>query len=268
MSKRFMAMLAVTLLAFISSTVVLQSKTIEEPHIIPFGTQLLEENKAEEQFITVSYITNRNDNVEISYIDAGIFQLSSINNNDYVYFSSLNTNGNLLMETYQYYELHTAKFKVEENMFELLKDLEEATAVFSNGEKKTFPLNVAVLEKNDGIPFTVKQQHEIVDEGAHTTFIVRKEATIESIESTFPLENIHIYIGETPLTLPHNTAKGENLSIRTSSNYRLWPSMYTDIILRGTLDTGEPFVENLKFYMEDPPSEKWVENFVQEMGDR
>lgn len=265
-----MAMLAVTLLVFISSTVVLHSKTIEEPLIIPFGTQVLQEGKEQEQeqFITVSYLTNRNENVKIPYINAGILQLSSINDKNDGQFNPLITKADTKMETYQYYELHTAQFKVEENMFELLKDLNEATAVFSNGYMQTFPLNVAVLEKYNGKPFTVKQQHELVEDGALTTFTVREVATIESIESTFPLENIGIYKDEMPLTLPYNTEKGENLSIRTSSNYSFWPSMYTDIILRGKLDTGEPFVENLRFYMDNPPSEQWIENFVQEMGDR
>ncbi|MER2120388.1 MAG: hypothetical protein ABS935_08980 [Solibacillus sp.] len=266
MSRRFMAMLAVTLLVFISSTVVLHSKTIEEPLIIPFGTQVLQEGNEEEQFITVSYLTNRNENVEIPYISAGNLQLSTIKNDGQ--FNPLNTKVDTKMETYQYYELHSVQFKVEENMFELLKDLNEVTAVFSNGNKQTFPLNVAILEKYNGKPFTVKQQHELVEEGALTTFTVKEVATIKSIESTFPLENIGIYKDEKLLTLPYNTEKGENLSIRTSSNFSFWPSMYTDIILHGTLDTGEPFLENLRFYMDNPPSEQYVENFVQEMGDR
>ena len=263
-----MAMLAVTLLIFISSTVVLHSKTIEEPLIIPFGTQILQEGNEDKQFITVSYLTNRNENLEIPYINAGILQLSPINDKNDGHFNPFNTKVNTKMETYQYYELHTAQFKVEENMFELLQDLNEATAVFSNGYTQSFPLNVAVLEKYNGKPFTVKQQHELVEDGALTTFTVKEVATIESIESTFPLENIDIYKDEMPLTVPYNTEQGENLSIRTTSTYNFWQSMYTDIILRGTLDTGEPFVENLRFYMNNAPSEQWVENFVQKMGDR
>lgn len=265
-----MAMLAVTLLVFISSTVVLHSKTIEEPFIIPFDSQVLLEGSEEEQFITVSYITNRNEDVGIPYIKAGILQLqlSSLNENNDLYFNPINTKVDTKMETYQYYDLHTAQFKVEENMFELLLDLDEATAVFSNGYKQTFPLNVAVMEKYNGKPLTVKQHHELVEDGALTTFTVREIATFESIESTFPLENIDIYKDGRPLALPYTTEKGENLSIRTSSNYRFWPSMYTDIILRGTLDTGKPFAGNLRFFMDNPPSEQWIENFVQKMGDR
>lgn len=270
MSRRFMAMLAVTLLVFISSTVVLHSKTIEEPLIIPFGTQVMQEGKGkeQEQFITVSYLTNRNENVEISYINAGILQLSSLNDKNEGNFNPINAKVDTKMETYQYYELHTAQFKVKENMFELLKDLNEATAVFSNGYIHTFPLNVEVLEKYNGKPFTVKQQHELVEDGALTTFTVREMATIESIETTFPLEKIDLYKDEKQLTLPYNTEKGENLSIRTSSKFSFWQSMYTDVLLRGKFDTGEPFVEKLRFYMDNPPSEQWVENFVQEMGDR
>ena len=55
MSKRFILMLAVTFIIFTTSSVILLQKEIEEPIILPIGTQAL--HMEEESFINMSYVT-------------------------------------------------------------------------------------------------------------------------------------------------------------------------------------------------------------------
>lgn len=267
MSKRFIAMLAVTFIVFISSSIVLLNKKIEEPIIIPIGTQVL--LKGEESFIRLSYVANRNEDIEISYIHVGDLQLVPY---EKPYHFSINTETeerDSLIQSYPYYNLHSVEFKVNESEYSTLTAAtnKNSTAFFSNGVIKEFPLKVEVLTNNKEYLFIGVQTRKTADGESNTIFTITEAVTIEEMETLFPLANIKLFKEDKQLTLPYNTEKGETLTIRISPNYQIWNSKYQQAILRGKFANGETFTEEIKFYIADTPSNKWIKDFVREERD-
>ncbi|MBD8033997.1 hypothetical protein [Solibacillus merdavium] len=268
MSKRFILMLAVTFIIFTTSSVILLQKEIEEPIILPIGTQAL--HMEEESFINMSYVTNHNEDIELKSIQVGELELVPYTK---PYHFSVNTEteeSDSLIQSYPYYDLHSVEFKVNENEYSALTAAsnKNATAFFSNGVKQEFPLKLEVLTKKKEYLFVGVQSSDTAEGESETIFTITEAGTIEEIETVFPLANIKLYKEDKQMTLPYNTEKGEKLSIRISPNYRIWDSRYKNIIVHGTFATGEPFTEGIAQYIYELPPKKWMNDFVMEARDR
>ena len=267
MSKRFILMLAVTFIIFTTSSVIILQKEIEKPIILPIGTQAL--HMEEESFINMSYVTNRNEEIELESIQVGEMKLVPYKKPHHFSINPATDVRDSLIQSYPYYDLHSVEFKVNENNYSTLTAAsnKNATAYFSNGVKQEFPLKVEVLTKNKEYLLVGVQSSETADGESETIFTITEAGTIEKIETVFPLANIKLYKEDKQLTLPYNTEKGEKLSIHISPNYRIWDSRYKNIIVHGTFATGEPFTEGIAQYIYELPPEKWINDFVMEARD-
>ena len=271
MSKRFIAMLAVTFIVFISSSIILLNKEIAEPIILPIGTQVL--HKEEDNFIRFSYVTNSKEDIDVEFIRVGEMQFVPVfedNDSDYFFFDIENEERDSIIQSYQYYDLHSVQFKVIEKQLSTLMDAsnKNATAFFSNGVVQEFPLKMEVLTNLKEYLFVKVQTRENQYGELDTIFTITEDGTIEEVETAFPSAEIKLFKEDKQLTLPYNTQKGETLSIRTSPSYRIWGSIYQNAILHGRFATGEPFIEEIEQHLSELPPEKWVNDFVVEERDK
>ncbi|MBD8035899.1 hypothetical protein H9635_04040 [Solibacillus sp. A46] len=266
MSKRFMMMLAVTFIVFISSSIILLNKKIAEPIIIPTETQYL--LKGEEDFIRISYVTNRNEDIDLKSIQVGDIKLLPGNEKTNPFFFTEIEEKDSFLQSYQYYDLHSVEFRVSENKYSTVTAAsnQTATAFFSNGVIQQFPLKVENITKKKEYLFVSVQSRETIDSGSETIFTITEAGTIEEMETVFPSADIKLFKEGKPLTLPYNTQKGEKLSIQISPNYRIWDSVYQNAILHGKFESREQFTQEIELYIAETPPEKWIEDFVVEKG--
>lgn len=269
MSKRFIAMLAVMFIVFISSSMIVLNKEIAEPIILPIGTQVL--HKGEDNYIRLSYITNSSEDIYLKSIQVGDMKLVPEHENPYyLNFKNDTEEKDSVIESYQFYDLHSVEFKIFENELNILLDAsnKNATAFFSNGVIKEFTLKVELLAEKKGNLFLGVQTSQTTAGGSDTIFTITEAGTIEEVEAVFPSAEIKLFKEDKQLTLPYTTQKGETLSIRTSPNYRIWNSRIQNAIIHGRLATGEPFIEEIEQHLPDLPPEKWVNDFVVEVRDK
>ena len=268
MSKRFILMLAVTFIIFTTSSVILLQKEIEEPIILPISTQAL--YMEEESFINVSYVTNHNEDIELTSIQVGEMELVPYKKPYHFSAKTKTEERDSLIQSYPYYDLHSVEFKVNENEYSTLTAAsnKNATAFFSNGVIQQFPLKVELITNKKEDLFVKVQTTETINGESETIFTITEAGTIEEIETVFQLANIKLYKEDKHLTLPYNTQKGETLSIRISQNYRIWDSRYKNTIVHGTFANGEPFTEGIEQFIYELPPEKWINDFVVEERDR
>ena len=130
MSKRFILMLAVTFIIFTTSSVILLQKEIEEPIILPISTQAL--YMEEESFINVSYVTNHNEDIELTSIQVGEMELVPYKKPYHFSAKTKTEERDSLIQSYPYYDLHSVEFKVNEKEYSTLTAAsnKNATAFF------------------------------------------------------------------------------------------------------------------------------------------
>lgn len=271
MSKRFIALLIGTVLFLTASILVAESRKIEQPILIPIGVQAINILNENNNF-TLSYITNRNEQVHVAMVYAGTEVLHSNSNNSFDFFSNQMSNPYTILRAYKYHELHEQQIEINEfqleNVRKYLQENETVKVIFSDGTSIDYPLALHFYEhqsENKVIQFEYRQSME--NRISEADFKMKQNATIEEIDSTFTNATIELFKGEQQLSLPYEAQVDDKLTLRIAPNERLGFSTIYLAFLKGTLATGEPFAENDLLQAGDIPSEEWVRNYLQEVGE-
>ena len=268
LSKRFMALIVVSILIFTGSMLVVQSKKIAQPLVIPLGVQLLYEHATDDSF-TISYIVNRDEQINLSYVNVGGLQLSAHQFPDVRTFNIFFLPTDNIVNKYIYYDLKSVKVDVREENRDVLKQLAQqevqATAVFSNGATFSFPLQLE-FRKHPKDQILIGKSSNDMDGDSLSTFTTNEAIVIEEIKTTFPRAKIQLLKKEQVLTLPYKAQKGEQLNVRISHNYLYKDAMTNHAVFYGKTQSGENFSEEMIIEASDFPPEQWIENFVEEAG--
>lgn len=270
MSKRFIGLLIATVIFLTASLLVAESKKIEQPILIPLGQQWIQEQNTQNYF-SLSYITNRNEPLQIQTIRIGEDYLYPQSEFGFGFFVGDQMTNLTRINSYRYYDLHEQQFMINDfqipNIKQHLQNNQTVKVEFSNGTQIDYPLALYFAAyQPDEQRFTTNESSENKDGVTENQFIVNEAGTIEAIKSTFTDATITLYSAEQQLTLPYEAKKDEKLTIHITPNMNFIASHGYNLYITGHFATRGPISEILFSQTSNYPDEKWIENYIKKVG--
>ncbi|WP_339252317.1 hypothetical protein NSQ43_01090 [Sporosarcina sp. FSL W8-0480] len=235
-----------------------QSKQLTEPI---FLDHYIEMTMGDYNYLTLYYLTNKNDRSRISHVRLG--GLDGYPQNDFIY----NDNSIYNIDTYRHHVLRSVSVRLQNFESDSMTDfhLNDMVVYFSNGRHGTFSIGEVIIHP-EGYFTQVEMKLEQPSGGSSNdgsswySFQATEPLKIEKISFPFnePIEeqfNITISGSQKDkslesIELPIHLEKDKHLPLRTNLKTKSFVNPFAfPIRISGTTDQGEPFTSYAHYHM-------------------